>query len=86
MTALKLTLHRQWFDDIASGSKKIEYREIKPYWITRLEGKTFDEVHFRNGYNTNAPFMRIECLGINRNHQYYQIHLGQILEVRRPSA
>lgn len=29
-------LKRQWFDLIWSGEKTIEYREIKPYWTTRL--------------------------------------------------
>ena len=33
---LDLTLKKEWFDMIASGEKKEEYREIKPYWITRL--------------------------------------------------
>jgi hypothetical protein len=33
---LHLTLKKKWFDMIASGEKKEEYREIKPYWIKRL--------------------------------------------------
>jgi len=33
---LHLTLNKKWFDMILSGEKKEEYREIKPYWITRL--------------------------------------------------
>lgn len=36
MKTLHLTLKKKWFDMIASGEKKEEYREIKPYWITRL--------------------------------------------------
>lgn len=36
MKTLKLTLKKQWFDMIASGVKKEEYREIKPYFISRL--------------------------------------------------
>ena len=27
----------EWFDKIKSGEKKIEYREYKPYWITRIK-------------------------------------------------
>lgn len=30
MEVLNLTLHRKWFDMIASGEKKEEYRDIKP--------------------------------------------------------
>lgn len=33
---LHLTLKQKWFDLILSGEKTEEYREIKPYWITRL--------------------------------------------------
>jgi len=33
---LHLTLKKRWFDMILSGEKKEEYRELKPYWISRL--------------------------------------------------
>jgi hypothetical protein len=36
MDTLHITLKKQWFDMIASGEKKEEYREIKPYWVKRL--------------------------------------------------
>lgn len=36
MKTLNLTLNKKWFDMIASGEKKEEYREIKEYWSTRL--------------------------------------------------
>lgn len=36
MKILHLTLKKKWFDMIASGDKKEEYREVKPYWVKRL--------------------------------------------------
>lgn len=36
MKALTLSLKKKWFDMIASGEKKEEYREVSPYWIKRL--------------------------------------------------
>ncbi len=36
MKTLSLVLKKKWYDMIASGEKTEEYREIKPYWITRL--------------------------------------------------
>lgn len=36
MRILHLTLKKKWFDMIASGEKKEEYREIKLYWAVRL--------------------------------------------------
>lgn len=64
MKTLHLTLKKHWFELIASGKKTTEYREYKPYWELRLLKKKFDEVHFRNGYSKNSPFMRVVCKGI----------------------
>lgn len=36
MKILDLVLKGKWYDMIASGEKREEYREIKPYWIKRL--------------------------------------------------
>lgn len=36
MKVLHLTLKKKWFDMIASGEKKEEYRELKDYWGYRL--------------------------------------------------
>ena len=36
MTTLYLNLKKEYFDQIKSGIKKEEYREIKPYWTVRL--------------------------------------------------
>ena len=36
MKTLDLVLKKKWFDMIASGEKTEEYREIKPYWESRL--------------------------------------------------
>ena len=55
MKTLFLTVKKEWFDKIVSGEKIVEYREAKPYWISRLLDRTFDKVVFRNGYGKNAP-------------------------------
>ena len=72
---LTLTLKKKWFDMIASGEKKEEYREIKDYWTKRLEDnplvmftpnfRKFDKIKFKNGYSKDAPMMIVECLGID---------------------
>lgn len=33
---LNLVVSKQWFEKIVSGEKTEEYREIKPYWASRL--------------------------------------------------
>ena len=39
---LHLNLYRKYFDDIADGKKVIEYRDITPYWTSRLHNKIYD--------------------------------------------
>jgi hypothetical protein len=84
MKILHLTLHRKWFDEILNGTKKIEYRDIKPYWTKRLfnngKPKKFDEILFRNGYSKNSPKMRIEFLDIRIENGKYNILLGKVLK------
>ena len=65
MKILHLVLKRQWFEMIDSGIKLAEYREIKPYWTNRLEGKNFTHVEFRGGYQAGAPRMRFEIKKID---------------------
>lgn len=36
MSMLVLPIKKKWFDMIASGEKKEEYREIKDYYDTRI--------------------------------------------------
>uniref|UniRef100_UPI00404765C3 ASCH domain-containing protein n=1 Tax=Roseivirga sp. TaxID=1964215 RepID=UPI00404765C3 len=65
---LNLTIKKEWFDMILSGKKKEEYREIKPYWNSRLKpGDDFEQynlVRFQNGYSKDAPVMFVICKGI----------------------
>jgi hypothetical protein len=84
---LHLSLEREWFDDIAKGVKRKEYRKYKPYWKTRLEGRTYDVVHFRNGYASDAPEMWVEYRGLSRDGKArnadYVIRLGRVLKKKR---
>ena len=34
---LIFNLKKEWFDKIKSGEKTHEYREVKPYWVTRIK-------------------------------------------------
>src|SRR6186713_2284017 len=74
MRILHLTLKKKWFDMIASGEKKEEYRDHKPYWMQRLvkDGyhftqtcKDYDIVRFKHGYEKGCAEMDVECLGIS---------------------
>lgn len=62
---LPLVLKGKWYDMIASGEKREEYREFKPYWINRLIrffDKTKDKEHivsFSKGYKKADMFFEI---------------------------
>jgi hypothetical protein len=87
LEVLHLTLERKWFDEIVRGKKDREYRKCKPYWKTRLEGREYDVVRFRNGYNRKAPEMVVEFRGVTRDGKSrnadYVIKLGRIIELKR---
>ncbi len=83
---LSLNLMREYFDAIADGAKKTEFREYKPYWRTRLEGRKYDEIHFRNGYSAKAPFMRVQFLGVRKRKTawgvQFAISLGKVVDLK----
>lgn len=87
---LYLTIHRRWFDDIVSGEKCEEFRDVKPYWTKRIEGREYNEIHFRNGYGKDTPFMRVEYKGWRfstlAGKRVYALQLGPILEIRNYPA
>ncbi|WP_303797335.1 ASCH domain-containing protein [Ruminococcus flavefaciens] len=68
-----LTIKKQWFDMLLSGEKKEEYRDIKPYYTSRLINiglldkaekptKSSTWVIFRNGYSKNSPTFKALCM------------------------
>lgn len=73
---LILPIKKKWFDMIASGEKKEEYREIKSYWNTRFKNYlprktafvkrewTYSQiiVIFKNGYKKDSPQIKCKCL------------------------
>lgn len=68
---LHLTLTGKWYDEIASGRKKEEYRDITPFWKSRLEQafdgnttfKKYDAIRFRRG-RYGKTTMLVECRSI----------------------
>ena len=80
---LHLNLVRKFFDQIAMGEKREEYRDRSDYWKTRLEGREYDIVRFRNGYGPDVPEMDVEWKGIDKRKDWYAILLGEIRSLKR---
>ncbi len=73
MPVLPLILTHRWYDKIASGEKRYEYREIKPFWTKRLFAKDYTAVRFHRGYT--ATTMEFELLGIDETTEPNDINL-----------
>lgn len=90
-----LNLKKKWFDMIASGEKKEEYRDNTDYWAKRLldkhrDGIEFDTITFSNGYSRDRRQMVVEFVGLyfgegkaewgaDPETEYYIIKLGSIV-------
>ena len=68
---LPLVLKGKWYDMIAAGEKREEYRDATAYWAKRLWNwntafteATIPVVEFRRGYAKDAPRMAFWCMGI----------------------
>jgi hypothetical protein len=87
------------------GQKVAEFRQLKPHWYRHLSEENtqmddpqaraqvprkYDEIHFRNGYNPDAPFMRVEFLDFvvmryppwRSLQKVFALRLGKILEIQ----
>jgi hypothetical protein len=71
MKILKMTLNKEFFDQILSGEKIEEYRDFTPFWESRLLEKDteeivfreYDAIEFKNGYGAEVPTMLVEWKG-----------------------
>ena len=57
---LVLTFH--WFDEIAKGNKRVEYRENTPFWQKRVQG--IKTVVFHRGYSPKTLAFPIKNIDI----------------------
>ena len=86
---LMLPIKKKWFDMIASGEKKEEYRSISKFYQSRFKNAADNSGKFwciiQNGYSKNSP--RLYChvelsvgygvpsWGADLNTQYYILRI-----------
>lgn len=80
---LRLMLDHEHFGKIIEGKKSYDFRDLTDYWKSRLEGREYDAILFRNGYLPDAPEMLIQFLGCEKWSHSYAIKLGDIIELKR---
>jgi hypothetical protein len=86
MNTITTTLKRKWFAQIVDRDKRIEYRNIKPYWTTRLRAVT---VPFRlvlsNGMLPPVPVVTVRIDRVvpspwgKKRSGTYALHIGRVM-------
>lgn len=85
MDKLTTTIKREPLREIVAGRKRIEYREIKPYWIKRLAAiSTPFTLRLINGMDAKAPEVTVIVRRVRKNSRkgYFELHLGKLVKVR----
>lgn len=91
MKILTLNIKKIYFDEIMSGAKKIEYRELKQTTLNKYtyldesDGKRYlrryDAIRFFVGYHKDRESASVQVKDITYNGGIVEYHLGLILEV-----
>jgi hypothetical protein len=83
MKTLTTTIKRQWLAEIIAGTKKIEYRERKPYWHDRLSGlETPFKLRLINGMSKTAPEVTVLISDVSVSPTDYLLHISKILSYK----
>jgi hypothetical protein len=90
MKVLTLIIKKKYFDEIMSGEKTIEYRELKQMtlnkytYIDETDGKRYlrhyDALRLYVGYNKDRESAIVEVTDITYNEGTVEYHIGRILE------
>lgn len=86
---LDLVLRHKWYDLIADGTKKEEYRCMSDYWRSRFGKYSYNYVRFHRGYTSTT--MVFELKRIKRGYgkiewgapaeEVYILYLGKFVGV-----
>jgi hypothetical protein len=76
------TIEREWLAEIIAGTKKIEYRKVKPYWTKRFAKVSLPfELRLLNGMNPPVPEVTVLIQRITRDRRAgeYSLHIKKVL-------
>ncbi|MFV0626999.1 MAG: hypothetical protein ACK5N8_06605 [Alphaproteobacteria bacterium] len=79
-TLKNIILKAEWFEKIENGSKTSEFREFKPYWITRLKKQPFKYIEFSLGYGGRKMTFEIISISVTRNKN--DLNLEKVFEIK----
>jgi hypothetical protein len=76
------TIEREWLAEIIAGTKKIEYRKVKPYWTKRFAKVSVPfELRLLNGMNPPLPEVTVLIHRITKDRRAgeYRLHIKKVL-------
>jgi hypothetical protein len=82
MQRITTTIQRQWLAEIIAGTKKIEYREAKPYWRRKLTAVYCPfELRMINGMRPHAPevTVRVDKITESKKYREFRLHIGKVV-------
>jgi hypothetical protein len=82
MDRLTTTIKRPRLAEIIAGTKKIEYREVKPYWRDRLaQVKLPFELRLINGMQQRAPEVTVLIHKVKKDARngVYELHINKVI-------
>lgn len=82
MDRITTTIQRKFLAEIVAGTKKIEYREIKPYWTRKFDVISCPfALRLINGMDRRAPEVTVKINKITAGDSY-ALHIAKIMEVK----
>lgn len=85
MQSLTTTIKREYLRKIVAGRKRVEYREMKPYWARRRASvQPPFTLRLINGMQPAAPECAVVVRRVRRNGRtgQFELSVGRVVEVR----
>jgi len=79
------TIEREWLAQIIAGTKKIEYRQIRPYWTKRFAKVSMPfELRLLNGMNPPVPEVTVLIHRITKDRRAgeYRLHIKKVMNYK----
>jgi len=81
---LTMNIKREFIARIVAKTKRIEYRDVSPFWKRRIAPmKPPFRLRLLNGMTHPVPEAVVMVARVKRNRGVYEWHLGRVLRVRR---
>lgn len=89
---LHLVLTYHWYDETASGRKRIEYRAMTPKWMALIYERrdTIKRVRFSRGYTKAVQEFAVELIDIGPcpihgwTGNYFRVHFSDLPKTNTP--